>query len=300
MNKWILILALVISVCSFGKAQSNLHSAASKVAVYKHVDGIDLKVWIFTPPKHKVEDARPAIIFFFGGGWRTGNPKQFLKHCEYLAARGLVAMTADYRVLSRDGVKGKKCLADVKSAIRWMRSHAKELGIDPNRIMASGGSAGGHLAAATALIPGFDDPSDDVSISAEPNALALFNPALILADVKDVYNVSKERREQMPARMGADPIELSPYHHIRQNVGPTIIFHGKADSTVEFETVKLFDQAMDAQGNNCILVGYEGAGHGFFNYSRKNVRAFTSTLHRLDRFLVDLGYLDPLPIGQDY
>ena len=78
----------------------------ARIETYKSVEGTDLKIWIFEPEGHKASDSRPAIVFFFGGGWRSGTPAQFRHQAKHLAARGMVAMAADYRVLNRQGVKG--------------------------------------------------------------------------------------------------------------------------------------------------------------------------------------------------
>ena len=118
-----------------------------------------------------------AIVFFFGGGWNSGSPAQFEQQCRYLASRGMVAMTADYRVASRHAVKVVDCIKDAKSAVRWIRTNAARLGIDQNLIVAGGGSAGAHIAAAAATIRDFDEPGEDRSTSSVPNALVLFNPA---------------------------------------------------------------------------------------------------------------------------
>ncbi len=293
------ILISISTLCASGQNSSALQSA-SEIAVYKTVGDVELKAWIFNPPKHTAEDQRSAIVFFFGGGWRSGNPAQFTKHCEYLAARGMVAMTVDYRVSSRHNVKAKTCVADAKSAIRWMRKNAEKLGIDPNRIVAGGGSAGGHLAASTALLPDHDDPEDDLSINAKPNALALFNPALVLADIPGKLELPSERKQSLTTRMGAPLTSMSPYHHIKKGIGPTIIFHGTDDTTVPFETAELFDTVMDDQGNDCTLVAYEGEGHGFFNYLKKNNSPFIDTVNKLDAFLVEIGYLEAPPTSKVY
>ena len=119
----------------------------SRAEIYKRIGDVELPVHIFAPANHRPGDRSPAIVFFFGGGWQSGSPAQFQHHCEYLASRGMVAMTAEYRVLSRHGVKAVECFRDAKSALRWVRGNAERLGIDPARVAAGGGSAGGHLAA---------------------------------------------------------------------------------------------------------------------------------------------------------
>jgi acetyl esterase len=129
----------------------------AKVEVYKTVGDVKLNIYIYNPEGHKPSDKRPAIVFFFGGGWSHGSPAQFQEQCKYLASRGMVAMTADYRVSSRHQVKAVSCVTDAKSAVRWARANADRLGIDPNRLAAGGGSAGGHIAACTGVVKGFDE-----------------------------------------------------------------------------------------------------------------------------------------------
>src|SRR5205823_3485066 len=122
------------------------------------------------PPDWKKEDKRPVIVFFFGGGWTQGKVEQFEPQAAYLAGRGLVAARADYRVNSRHGVTPDACVEDAKSAVRWLRLNAAMLGIDPERVVAAGGSAGGHIAACTTC-PGLDAEDEDAKVSSRPNAL---------------------------------------------------------------------------------------------------------------------------------
>ena len=169
----------------------------SQVETYKTVGDTKLNLWIYYPPGHKPGDKRSAIVFFFGGGWTGGSPQQFEQHCKHLASLGMVAITADYRVASRQQVKAVSCVADAKSAIRFVRKEAGRLGIDPNRIVAAGVSAGGHIAACTAVIKEFDESTEDTSISSVPNALALFNPAVVLAAIEGLNNVNQERVDSL-------------------------------------------------------------------------------------------------------
>jgi len=271
----------------------------SKEAVYKRVDGTQLKLYIYFPPGHKPSDRRPTIVFFFGGGWRSGTPRQFAPHCQYFASRGMVAIAADYRVWDRHKASIAQCVEDAKSAIRWVRTHARELGADPNRIVAAGGSAGGHLAAATAILKDLEGPGEDTSISSTPNALILFNPALILAPLEG-ETVPPGAVAKLAERAGAPLVQLSPYHHIRPGLPPSIIFHGKQDTTVPYRTVELFCEGMRQLGNRCELEGYEGARHGFFNYGRGSGQAFYDTLRKADQFLISLGYLSGEPAVESF
>ena len=163
-----LLLVALTSAAVLGQADQRKRQArryppdlpGAKVEVYKTIGDVQLNMYIFFPEDRKPDERRPAAVFFFGGGWRGGSPTQFQHHCEYLASRGMVAMAADYRVLSRHGTKAVKCVTDAKSAVRWIRANAERLGVDPDRVAAGGGSAGGHIAACTGTVPGLDEPGD--------------------------------------------------------------------------------------------------------------------------------------------
>ena len=271
----------------------------AKVEVYKTIGDVKLNTYIFFPKDHKPSDKRAAIVFIFGGGWKSGSPRQFHQHCKYLASRGMVAMTADYRVRSRHETLARSCVADAKSAVRWVRKNAKRLGVAPDRIAAGGCSAGGHLAACTGVIKGFEESGEDTSISSIPNAMVLFNPALVLAPVDGKPPLDETRMKTLPDRMGVEPIKLSPYHQVNKGVCRTIIFHGKADSTVPFKTAQQFTGAMAKARNQCTLLGYEDEEHGFFNFGRNGNRRFKETVNAMDLFLVDLGYLKGQPTIDD-
>jgi len=298
-------LGLALSTCLLCGGQARPARAAgargyppvlpdARAEVYKTVGQTNLRLYIFTPKNHSSTNRHPAIVFFFGGGWRSGSPKQFEKQCQYFSSRGMVAITADYRVANRQDAKPVQCVADAKSAIRWVRKNAARLGVDPNRIIASGGSAGGHIAACAAVVPDLDEPGEDTSVSAVPNAAVLFNPVLVLAPLEGMDLEGFASRVNAE-RMGVEPKRISPAHHVRAGAPPIIIFHGKADTTVPFATAEAFAAKMKAAGNRCELVGFEGESHGFFNYGRGNNRFFRQTLAQADEFLTSLGYLNGPP-----
>ena len=256
----------------------------ARVETYKTVGDTKLDLYIFAPA---AASNAPAIVFFFGGAWSTGSPQQFEDQCRHLVERGMVAITADYRVRTRQNVKPTECVADARSAIRWVRANAAKFGVDPNRIAAGGGSAGGHIAACTAFITEFDERSEDKDISGTPNALVLFNPALVLAPIDGFDRERSSAPRITEERMGTKPENISPAHHITKNGPPTIIFHGRADTTVPFVTAEAFTVKMKASGNRCELVGFDGANHGF--YHREPF--FTQTMNAADKFLASLGWL---------
>jgi acetyl esterase/lipase len=270
----------------------------AKVEVYKTVGDVKLNIYIFESEDHKLTDQRAAIVFFFGGGWNSGSPNQFEHQCRYLASRGMVALTADYRVRSRHGAKVPQCIADAKSAVRWVRSNAKRLGIDPNRIAAGGGSAGGHLAAAAGLVKDFDEPGEDQTVSSVPNALVLFNPAAALAQFEGSRPFDSERNATILERLGDDPEAVSPAHHVRKGAPPTIIFFGTDDRLLE--GARFLQDRMKAEGNRCELVTWKGLPHGFFNWGRYDNKPFVETMQAADRFLSSLGYVEGEPTIEDY
>ncbi len=251
--------------------------------IYKAIGEDELRIHLFFPAGHRSFDRCPAIVFFHGGGWYGGSPEQFFPHCRYLAYRGMVAASAEYRVEGRHATTPPSAMADGNSAIRWLRSRAGELGIDPEKLAAGGGSAGGHLAATAAMSSGFDDPADDLEISPVPDALVLFNPAL---DVNFLEG---------PKAFGGRAQEASPIYLVRPGLPPTIIFQGTEDHTVPYQTAALFTNLMKESGNECILVTFRGLGHGFFNYGEKGNRPFRQTLWATDRFLTEQGFLEGEP-----
>jgi len=249
----------------------------ARVETYRKIDATELKLWIFGESDPKAP--KPAIVFFFGGGWNSGSPAQFEQQARHFAKRGMIAITADYRVKSRHGVQVVECVKDAKAAIAWVRENAQRLGIDPNKIAASGGSAGGHLAASTGTISGFG--SDE-----RPNAMILFNPAATLAPIAGWEARGADLALSLE-RLGAPARTISPAHHIGPHTPPTLILHGKADTTVPYASVVAFESEMKKASRSCKLVGYEGAGHGFFNRGEDSAK----TLAEADRFLVDLGWI---------
>jgi len=127
--------------------------------------------------------------------------------------------------------------------------------------------------------------------SSRPDALILFNTACVLAPYQGRTFWNEDRSAEMRERMGVDPVELSPVHHVSQNEPPAILFHGQADTTVPFASAELFATLMQEAGNRCELHGFEGAPHGFFNYGRNGNEAYERTMELTEEFLESLGWL---------
>lgn len=254
---------------------------------YKTVGETELQLHVFEPADQKASAKSPAVVFFFGGGWSGGTPKQFYEQSQHLTGKGVVCFCANYRVKSRHGVTPVECIADAKSAVRWVRQHAGEFGVNPDQIVASGGSAGGHIAACTGILEGFDEPVEDSNISSVPNAMILFNPVL---DTAPKTGFGSKRFPKGKEK------EYSPVHNIRAGIVPTIVFHGTKDTTVPFDQANRFAKLMKEAGNRCDLHPFAGKGHGFFNGKHfrpksKDLKPYHVTIKESANFLASLGYI---------
>lgn len=248
-----------------------------KSVVYRRTPQVELQMQVHYPPEWKATDMRPAIVFFFGGGWNTGKIEQFERQAAYLASRGMVAARADYRVKTRHGVTPDECVRDAQSAVRYLRQHASELGIDPQRIVASGGSAGGHLAATCGISPALPVDDANASVSCAANAYVLFNPALNIASIPQAVERLNNDRELAQ--------RISPTLHLTKQTPPVILFFGTADGLLTHG--EEFVAAAKPLGVRAELVTTADQPHGYFNRSPYTEQ----TLVHVDRFLVSLGYL---------
>jgi acetyl esterase/lipase len=273
---WLGLLLSAFGISSIHAEEIVVHDTL----VYRSVDGVNLQVHRFQLSHRSLESA-PAIIFFFGGGWVRGHPKQFFPHAEHLAKQGMVAFSAEYRVRQRHGTTPFDAVEDGMAAIQWLRENAEQLNIDPERIVAAGGSAGGHVAACTGTITHLIDSTLDSEISYLPNAMILFNPVIDTGPDGYGYDRLQERYR-----------EISPVDHVSASTPPTLIFHGTADSTVVFENVLAFQDSMRASGNRCDVMTFEDKAHGFFNYGRDDNIPYEKTVAKTDSFLIDLGFLN--------
>lgn len=253
--------------------------------IYKKVDGHELALYVTRPVERKSAGNRPAIVFFHGGGWTGGAPGQFTEHSQYFASRGLVCVQVQYRLLDRKNSDPPViCVRDAKSAMRWVRSNARKLGIDPDRIASAGGSAGGHLAAFVGMVEGNDDPADDLAVSPKSNAMLLFNPVF----------------DNGPGGWGAKRVgdrfrEFSPFHNVSKDDPPAIVFLGSKDTLIPVKTAHDFQSSMEAAGVDCEVMIFEGMTHGFFNHGRHGGKPYYETVTACDRMLARLGWLQGKP-----
>ncbi len=284
--KFILAVTLLLSVSANAAtkpARGFIDEQAAKleptrVVVYKKVGGRELHLNIFEPPGFKRGDKRPCFLTIHGGGWTGMTPRRQYPTAAHFAKCDMVAISVEYRLFQKkSGTTVFDCVKDVRSAMRYVRAHAAELGIDPQKIAANGGSAGGHLAAGLALFDGVDETGEDTSVSCMPNALVLFYP---------VIDTSTEGYGN--AKIGERWKEISPVHHVKPGVPPTIIFHGTGDTTTPFKGAKAFHEAMLKAGNRCELVVNEGGKHGHIIFDPV---LWEDALRKTEAFLKSVGLL---------
>ena len=252
---------------------------AGKPYVYKHSAGEPREMEIFFPPDHDPAKSRvPGLILFHGGNWVGGSLAQFRIACAYFASRGMVCATANYRMLTKAEAKKRMsgesmkrvCVTDAKSAIRWFKQHARELGFDPERLVVGGGSAGGHISALATLNPSLNDPADSKDVDIRPVAYLWFNPAFSPDDANDP--------------------EIDVQRHLRADMPPTLVFFGDKDPWKKgWDVAHAKMRSMDI--NAVELQITPDQDHGFFNKDPFQ----TATLLAADRFFTRLGLLSGEP-----
>ena len=237
------------------------------------------KLDLYLPKNRNAGEKSPAVLLIHGGGWKEGDKRQ-AREIEFgmtLAKNGFVAASINYALRS-DG-KFPLNLQDCKNGVRYLRAHADELGIDPNRISVMGGSAGGHLA----LL---------VAYTADQSNLAPSQPYPGVSDkvssVVDFYGVSNlaTRKETDPngkplkiepldsttkSIFGSTPQDwkkASPITYVKRDVPPTLILHGKKDTTVDSDQSQELADALKKVGATYEIIWLPNAPHSFsFQYA---------------------------------
>lgn len=256
---------------SYKLSGHHLAALAEKV-LYKKTPQEDMYLYILRP-QVKSRNALPAIVYFTGGGWVAGDVYGQIPNPAWFRDHGIIGIEADYRVKSRHETTPIECIQDAKSAIRYVRQHAQELGIDPDKIIAAGGSAGGHLAATT-FLDGGDTPGENQKISSKPNAIVMHNPVLGEGFGKEFF--------------AAHP-EFSPILHVKKGWPPTILSNGTKDGTTPFEVAEKFTSLMKEAGNICELIPVKDADHSCdWPVSNPN---FLPTIQRMTDFLKTQGFI---------
>jgi acetyl esterase len=252
--------------------------------VYKTVDGKGLKVEIFRPANPQVPGKNPCAVMIHGGGWKGGTSYSFYRWSRYLAERGISVFVISYRLSNESkNITPAVCLEDVKSGVRWIRERADEFGIDPDRMVFCGSSAGGHLAAACATVSGFNAATDNLGTSCRPNLLLLDAPVI----------------DNGPSGYGYDRVQpfwesFSPVHNLNRELPSTCVVMGDSDPLISLESVAKFGRAVEASGEDFKWYVVKAHGHGLFSTQKSNLTAeLMEIFYRWHQFLAKHGYLEP-------
>ena len=254
---------------SFASLQESLQ--ADRIVTYRRVGNRELSLHIFNPKDFESSGNAPAFVAIHGGGWTSGTPSRFYPYAHALVDKGYVGISVEYRLVGQKGVTVFDCVKDGRAAIRYIRAHAGELGIDPARIAVSGGSAGAHVAAGTALFDGIDHDAENLEISCKPDALVLYFPV-----------IDTSEKGYGCRRIGEGWKTISPVDQVKAGAPPTLIFHGDADNTTPYAGSVLFTGRMTKAGNVCELVTEPGGGHGHLN---QDMALFDAAIGKTAAFL---------------
>jgi acetyl esterase/lipase len=238
-----------------------------------------LTAWIFSPPDWTASDLRPAMLFFHGSLWDKGLVSQFAPQALYFAERGMVTILFEYRLPGVEGVDGTDALEDVATAHRWTCEYARDLGVDPGRIVMAGASAGAWMAAVRSL--GLAALKPEAREQSPPVAMVLFEP---ICEVAGKFPWAARFQDPKSVR------KLVPRKMLTKGAPPALIFHGSSDPIVPFELTAKLAKTWISKVPAARFIPYEGAGHGFYNFN-VDMRLYENTLNATDDFLVGLGLL---------
>jgi acetyl esterase/lipase len=257
---------------------------------------------------------RPLIVFVHGGGWSRGDARGSGAFADWpavlasVAARGYVVASVDYRLSSE--VHASAQVQDVKAAIRFLRSKAGDYGIDPARVYLWGGSAGGHLAALSALscgVAAFDPPASTGRLPGSHARIATSLPqsdcvqgAVIWYGVFDLRQQGADAGSalttaRIAALLGCDATSCdaaeraaSPITYVKREEPPLLLIHGTADDEVSVEQTKRMSAALEAAKAPAETLLLPGSNHGLFGKTLADTRhdsllALSRTLAFFDR-----------------
>lgn len=251
---------------------------------YKTVGDRDLRVLVMQPTERARDERRPAIVWIHGGGWRSGSPEQFLPQMRYTVARGAVAFSVEYRLQQGKSptIDIADCVADCADAIAWIRAHADELGVDPQRISVIGDSSGAHLALCLGTLP--------LPAASQANAVVSCSG---MADL-----VTGKWRSSILPGVDADSRAhaVSPIRHLSADDAPVLILHGGLDSVVPPTYAEALHAACQQAGVDSELLLWPDASHAFIlaNYTATDTQ-ISRALLATDAFLTRHGLLDGPP-----
>jgi acetyl esterase/lipase len=263
--------------------------APESIAVQKGIEygtggGAPLLLDLYSPKG--ATDARPAVLFIHGGAWKSGSREVYHYYCVKFAERGYVAATASYRLVNVAPFPA--AVEDVKCAVRWLRAHAEERGVDPQRIAVAGGSAGGHLSMMVGYAPGIlEGNGGNSEISSRVQAVVdLYGPTDLTTDFAISQGVVVSFLGGKKFADDPEPYRLaSPITHVTNDDPPTLILHGSIDSVVPISQAELLAEKLKATGVECEYDRVEGWPHTMDLASEVNAHCMAKMFEFLDKHL---------------
>jgi acetyl esterase len=240
--------------------------------VYKIAGGREVELHIFYPDGYRADSdsAYPVALNFHGGGWSQGPIEWGYGDARFMTELGFVGIAVGYRLALSGDASAFDSMKDAASAIRWVRTHARELNVDPNRVLAMGHSAGGHLALCSAMFPNARERGEDGRVSSVPNMVVALAPAVDVG--RDGYFIERLRGQ-------VSAIDCSPIDNVRDIGVPVLIVHGSSDEVLPLAGIERFAAAMGDAGNDIELKVFPGGKHGLF-YEDPEGRKFWQTAVR--------------------
>ena len=229
----------------------------------------------YYPPEEGV--LHPTQIYVHGGGWRGGSKAVRGRNEQFfvrLAEEGFLGISIEYRKLQAEkNIYMRESTMDVLDAVRYIFAHASELGVDTNRVVIWGSSAGGHLALMGAMasqLPRLSASPELATVPVQMKGVVAWFPPTDLVNYEVISVEKNGELRPLSDRIGclqeenpAVYTELSPLENLSDTFPPTLIFHGDQDRVVHLEHSRRFKQKADRLGVPCTLQVVTGAGHGF-------------------------------------
>ena len=247
------------------------YSAESGI-VYAQPGGHKLKLTLFQPRAESAQ-ARPAVVLIHGGAWLSGTRRRVNWYGRAFAGHGYVAISIDYRKILRYGFPDP--LLDAKAAVRWMRMHAAEYNVDPDRIAVFGQSAGAHLAmlvGATSGIKDFEGEENPGYSSAVRAVINCYGPVDLSVYEKVERNIlhpghssllMNRLLRKLPETIEDRLAYASPMTYLKPTMCPTLFIHGDKDTLVPIEAPRLAFEKLEEMGVQARFVTVPGRRHAF-------------------------------------
>lgn len=239
----------------------------------------------------RTRELKPAIVFYPGGGFISADHGHYPEMRMALAKAGFVVASAEYRTVPD---MYPALVVDAKTAVRFLRAHAQELGIDPTRIGVIGDSAGGYVAQMVGTTNGEKgfDQGDYLDQSSDVQAAATMYGISNLMNIGEGHSEEIQKIHASPAvteallvngcafftHPGASilsnpqkSLDASPMGHVKENMPPFLVMHGDADPLVSPIQSEQLYKALTEKGNKVDYVVIEGAGHGDYYWYQKPV-----------------------------